>query len=475
MRLAAGSTARRLPVVPRQTAMLMAGLVLVAVLVVGVLFGIEAALAGFVICFAIYAALRSFPTAMGLLLLGSAGLNYGILLEYRIEAKGALSLSLPISILDMLLFVAAASLVLNLLSETKRTPIPGYLVLPIWLYSAAIALGLLRGVAAGNSLYYMAKDLRLHTAFLVSLVGTAMFAAQRRHLRILVLVLCMAALAVSIQQFAVLSRLAYGAPITQARDVRIPAQVLPVATAFLVMLSLARNSRLPTWASLALHAVYALAAVLSFTRSVWAQLALTYALTVFLVGLGRIGRVLAVLALVVPLLVASGPIVDALLSPGSSVSELMVERALALAQGQQDPSQAARLFEMQAAWVKWLSSPILGSGLGAEVFAYDPVEGRVTGRSFLHNSVMEYAVKTGILGLVAAAYLYAAGIRGAMRMRFLRTDELSVYSTAVACGLIPFVLVGIWSGNLQHIGFAPMLGLLLGLNWPAMAAEEASA
>jgi len=472
MRLTADITAHRTPDVHRQTAVIAAGLVVIAVLAVGVLFSLEASVLALLACAVIYAALRSFPAAMGLLLLASAGLNYGILLEYRIEAKGALSLSLPISILDLLFFITSASLAVNLLSGAKRTPIPTYLVMPIWLYSAALAVGLLRGVAAGNPLYYMAKDLRLHAVFLVSLVGTAMFAAQRRHLRTLIILLCIAGLAVAVQQFAVLSRLAYGAAITQARDVRIPAQVLPVAIAFLMMISLTGHSRIPTWLALALHAVYALAAVLSFTRSVWAQLALTYVLTLFLVGFGRIGRILAVLALVVPLLLASGPLVDALLSPGSSVSELMVERALALAQGQQDPSQAARLFEMQAAWVKWLSSPILGSGLGAEVFAYDPVEGRVTGRSFLHNSVMEYALKTGILGLLAAAYLYVAGIRGAMRVRFLRTDELSVYSTAVACGLIPFVLVGIWSGNLQHIGFAPLLGLLLGLNWPAMAGEE---
>ncbi|MGQ9525343.1 MAG: O-antigen ligase family protein [Armatimonadota bacterium] len=475
MRHTADTAVARTPDMRRQTATVVAAAVLAGVLAVGVLFSMEAALAGVLACAVIYTALRSFPASMGLLLLASAGLNYGVLLEYRVEAKGILSLSLPISILDILIFLTILSLLINLLFGARMAPIPGYLVWPLWLYLVALAVGVLVGIANNNSLYYIAKDLRLHAAFLVSLLGTAVLAPQRRHLRAFVVLLLVAAFSVSIQQFAVLSRLAYGAAITQARDVRIPAQVLPVAIAFLMVLSLAGHRRIPVWLSITLHAVYALAAVLSFTRSVWAQLALTYVLTVFLVGLGRIGRILAVLVLVIPLLFAAGPLVDTLLSPGGSVNELMVERALALARGQQDPSQAARLFEMQAAWVKWLSSPILGSGLGAEVFAYDPIEGRVTGRSFLHNSVLEYALKTGILGLIAAGYLYAAGIRNALRMRFFHTDELSAHSTAVACAFLPFVLVGIWSGNLQHIGFAPLLGLLLGLNWPAMVNEEAPA
>jgi O-antigen ligase len=417
-------------------------------------------------------AISSFPAALTILLAASTGLNYGLLLEYRLQSQGVLTIAVPLSVLDFCAFLAAASLALNLASSRRRAAIPGYLILPLWLFCGATALGTMYGLINGNSVYSLAKDLRVQMYFLLGLVGTATLAANRAYLRTLVIALTAAALSVSFQLLGHMAWASSGRMLSQIRDVGIPVQVLPVAAAFGAILWFTGRSKMPREAFIPLQALYALTVLLSFTRSVWAQLALGYLLVFLFLGFGQRRRALGMALLVLPLVLFTAPILGRALASGKSLGSLVTERVVSLTQGEEDISQASRLFEGEAALTRWLASPIWGAGLGAEIQAFDPARGRMETTDFLHNSLLYYALKMGILGLLTVLWVYVAAIRGALRARAEGTGEVSLYATGVICALVPFALIGIWSGNLNYVGFSPLLGILLGINWPALAAEE---
>ncbi|MGC8833772.1 MAG: O-antigen ligase family protein, partial [Armatimonadota bacterium] len=403
----------------------------------------------------------------------SCGLSYGLLLDYRFESRGLLNIAVPISLLDGAALLAAASAVSAAAAGVRRKPLPPYLIIPLLVYAASIALGIAMAFFNSNPLYAMFKDIRVQVYFLLALFITSAYAASADELRFLIVVIILAAVSVGVQQIVHVLTIDPGMALFQVRDVRIPVQMLPIATSFLIPLWVSRRRRRDWWFLPPAQALFLCAVLLSFTRSVWAQFALGIAMVLLFLSLRQRMVVVKALVISLPLVIFVTPILGRSIAYRQSLGALLAERVVSFAQGEEDASQAARLLEGQAALLKWLANPILGSGLGTEIESFDPVQGKMVRGEFLHNSLLYYAIKLGLPGLIGLIWIYAASVGTAVKTRSV--PSLSCYAAGTVCALIPFALIGIWSGNLNHVAFSPLLGFLVGINWTALAAGSTPA
>jgi len=451
------------------------GIAGVLVVAVGLALGMPV-LAGLVLVGAVaLVALRSLPAAMAIVLYVCTGLSYSLVLEYRLQSRGLLfDLSLPFSIIDACAVLMALSLLVAWGTVKRRASLPRYLILPLWLYLGAVLIGVLYGISQGNPRYALLKDLRVQVYFLLALFATAVFGGRREFMRLLVGVFVVSALSVSVLQFARMLGVENATTFEAVRDVSIPIYIAPIASAFLTLLWFSGKSRLSTTIFVPLQAIYLLAVLLSFTRSVWVQLVITYVLVFLFLGLKERRRALGMALVILPLVLFGAPILGGSIASHRPISALVAERAISLAQGEEDRSQASRLYESGAALSRWLASPIFGAGMGMEIDAFDAVSGHVIRTEFLHNSPLYYALKMGIIGFLAVGWLYVAAIKGAMRAR-AAGGEVGLYASGLVCSVTPMLLITMWSGGLNSVGTAPVLGVIVGLNWPALTAEEAQA
>ena len=419
------------------------------------------------------ASVRRPAVALAILIFTSCGLSYGLLLDYRFESRGLLSIAVPISLLDGAALLAAVSAASAAVVGVRKKPLPPYLTIPLLIYLASIALGIATAFLNSNSLYALFKDIRVQVYFLLALFMASAYVASTDELRLLIVVIILAAVSVGIQQLVHVLTVDPGMALFQVRDVRIPVQMLPVATGFLIPLWVSRRHRRDWWFLPPAQALFLCAIILSFTRSVWAQFAVGTTMVLLFLSLRQRVMVVKALVLSLPLVILVTPILARAITYRQSLGALLAERVVSFAQGEEDASQAARLLEGQAALLKWLENPILGSGMGTEIEAFDPVQEKMVKGEFLHNSLLYYAIKMGLPGLISLIWIYAASVGAAIKARSM--PGLSPYATGMVCALVPFALIGIWSGNLNHAAFSPLLGFLVGINWTALAADSMSA
>jgi O-antigen ligase len=154
------------------------------------------------------------------------------------------------------------------------------------------------------------------------------------------------------------------------------------------------SARRPLW-SLALGALFLGGVLLSQARSVWLGAAL--GILVAILGASRMTRrrLLRQLPLIAVVTLAA---LAAVVAINLGLSEDLATRAASLTGVSADLTTVWRLYVWNEAAKELAASPILGLGLGQPFVYYDIVEGDwQTGRQ-LHNSHLELAYYTGILG-----------------------------------------------------------------------------
>lgn len=420
-----------------------------------------------------------FEYSLFLLLLLSAGVNYNLMLEYRLEMEGVSPKGLPLSLLDLVVFATFLSGFLRLLvpqkGNTSPTPsdFPQPFQRPFLLMVGVVLFSALWGVVQGNSSYQLLRDLRTLVYFLGSFYLASRLIDHSRQVKRIAYALVIAGILVAFQQvITFFGRLSGFLEISSLRDVGIPTGTIAFASLILFFASLYRLRMLPAGFHLPLQGFMGLGILVSFTRSVWAQFLLGYSLSLFYLDLRRRQRAFLLMLVLGFFLVLILPRFIELFAGNVSVQQLLVERVQSFFRGVRDPSQAARLSEASVAFQEWLQSPFLGRGLGYRFYFFDPVGGRTLPSDHIHNSVLFYLVKTGILGLLAVSILYWRALRLLVRVAFQRGGEAVVLAKGLACALISSILLGIWSGNLNWVSSSPVLGSLLGLNWALIFQEE---
>ncbi|MDR7521387.1 MAG: O-antigen ligase family protein [Armatimonadota bacterium] len=238
---------------------------------------------------------------------------------------------------------------------------------------------------------------------------------------------------------------------------------MAVATVLLAGLSAAgpRRRRLFSMAALP---VVALALVLTWSRGAWLGAGLGLATLAGRIGVRRLW----------PAALAAAVIL------GVSAAALAPRWAWHLAR-LRDVAPAEGPFSRIAVWraVPGLvaSRPLLGSGFGTFIFAYEGSAQRdpaLPGVPFAHNLFLNFAVETGLLGLVALLLFLGAGLLDLVRWG-LRTPAGSPASAVSAAALAAFVaLVGhqLVDGTVMGAHMAVGLYALVGLG--AAASLKAS-
>lgn len=420
-----------------------------------------------------------FEYSLFFLLLLSAGVNYNLMLEYRLELEGVSPKGLPLSLLDLVVFATFLSGFFQLLTSRRRIPppIPSAFPRPFrWPFLLMVGVLLLSafwGIAQGNSSYQLLRDLRTLVYFLGSFYLTSHLIGHPRQVKLLAYALVIAGILVALQQvITFFGRLSGFLEISSVRDVGIPTGTIVFASLILFFASLYRLRVLPASFHLPLQGFLGLGILVSFTRSVWAQFLLGYSLSLFYLDLRKRQRAFGLMLVLGFFLVLVLPRFVELFAGNVSVQQLLVERVRSFFRGARDPSQAARLSEASVAFQEWLQSPFLGRGLGYRFYFFDPVEGRTLPSDHIHNSILFYLVKMGILGLLAVSILYWRALRLLVQTAFQRGGEALILAKGLACALISSILLGIWSGNLNWVSSSPVLGSLLGLNWALISQEE---
>ena len=447
--------------------------VAVAVGVIGILIDLQLLSIAVLVILLATVSFRRPNVALATLIFMSCGFSYELLLDYRIESHGLLNIAVPISLLDGAALLATVSAVSGAVFGVKKKPLPPYLVIPIIFYLFSIAIGIVMAFLNANPHYALLKAIRVQAYFLLALFMTSAYVTSTDELRSIILAIAMAAISVGIQQIVHLLTIDPGTPLFRARDVRIPVQVLPVAMGFLVPLWILRRRWRDWWLLSVTLGFFTCAILLSFSRSIWIQLIMEIAMLFMLLSSRQRMMIARTLVVSILMVIFVAPILAYAIAYHQSLGSLLAERVASFAQGTGDASQAARLLEGQAALLKWLESPILGSGLGTEIEAFDPAQGEMVKGEFLHNSILYYGIKLGLPGLISLVWIYAASLKAALKARSI--PNLTHYATGAVCATVPFVFIGIWSGNLNFAAFSPLLGFLVGINWTAFSSDSTPA
>ena len=219
-----------------------------------------------------------------------------------------------------------------------------------------------------------------------------------------------------------------------------------------------------------LVSMFSLALVLTFSRGYWVG-AFVGGIVLFSFGEKRERRKLAGLVLVVGvsaigiMLVFFHEIFSALIST-------VFLRLFSTAGAAQDISLANRLVESAAVWSAIWTSPIMGSGLGAEYTFYSLLRKTTLHTIYVHNAYLYLWFKLGILGLVAFLASYGGKILAGVRLALGHRDHprRPLLLSAVAI-LIAMLLISITSPQF----YARDSVLIITLCWGTIAGFDRDA
>lgn len=416
---------------------------------------------------------RRFEYALALLLGGSLGFSYRILLDLRPTVG---DVSLPVTALDFLGFLVFVSMFLGLVGRRESLALPRHLILPYVLFLFVTFFGLAYGLLSnGGSMSTYLRDGRLFFTIHLCLLGTAWFVRHPKQLRFLAVVLILAGIGCACQQnwrlFAMGSMGVMG-----IRDVFLPVQILSIAVTFLIIYRHHGIRLCPPNTFPFLLTFLLLALLVSFTRSAWVMMVLSYALCLQYMGAKQRGRSILLALGAIAVLIFVVPFVSSFFSHGMSLQSLMEERYKQIVNNN-DIGTQARMVSSASAWTEYTRSPVIGLGVGFPIYTYD-IEKRTTVEDTnLHNSLLFYAIKIGAVGVVIMIWLIVAAMRRMSRTASSKVEattpaqiEVKAFAQSLFAGFVPVASIGIWSGNLNYIVFMPLLGMTLGIHWDKLAA-----
>jgi O-antigen ligase len=180
---------------------------------------------------------------------------------------------------------------------------------------------------------------------------------------------------------------------------------------------------------------------------------------------------------VIAILLTVIPFISELSSNGMDLQKMIDMRVQTLV-NQNDFAAESRIVTSVSAWGIFVESPIWGKGIGYPIYVYSIEDRGMVEAQLLHNSALYYGIKIGTIGLFSLIWLMIVGSRSASRIaneeksdQSADEREIKAFAQAMISGMIPFFLIGPWSGNLNYFPFMMPLGLFIGLNWELILAN----
>ena len=387
-----------------------------------------------------------------MLLFVAVGIDYSTVLDYRVEPFGV-----PVSAIDVLLFVL---LLCGFLRSFRGTPHAHRIPRGVLIAAAALAtvsiIGVIGGMKEDYALYDIVKDFRLALYLLLSFWLFTLI-PLKQHLGLLTWVLIVGGVAVAIQVLAAFYQGYFvTGQLAAARAVWIPAQILTFAI-FLLMAKRYRATGFFRRSLLyACVLLFLMAMLLSLTRSIWIQLAMT---TCFLGLVGRrLRRVTLVVLMLTVLTLSSVGLLAIVVEELPEELRTRIEAFSSFLRGEERGSLYSRFDEASAGMHKFYHSPVLGRGFGTTIESYDQASRRLIVTTFMHNSAVFYLLKLGIVGALAFFSFCALALFRALRVP--ADSELVTRARLLFSLLAGFMVTGNFSGNLNYAPFMILLGAL---------------
>lgn len=386
----------------------------------------------------------------------SITMDWGMVLGLRFSLAG-----LPISILDivflLLVVVGTWESVLGRFCRNAASPFQVWITILLALW---VVVGVVSGLAEGNSSYDVLKDLRVIAYLLVSFWAFALFVPLRGYLDSINSLVIFAGIVVSLQVFyGFFEGYLRSGNAASARDVLIPAQTLPFAFLFLFL----RHGWFPKrrkGSVFVCMVLFSAAMLLTLTRGVWLEFVLAVCFYLLFARRRRArllsGVVIAAVILAVALSYCEG--MGWLPGVGREV-QYRFESFVNFAHGRPAETWIGRLNELSTGFSKVRERPFQGWGLGTAIHFVDPtLHQTLTESTYFHDSVLYYLVKLGIPGLLMfiAFSVYPIGRLVSVNLRSLYYDEGRI----VLSSLAGFMLAGNFSGNLSYPPFMVLLGAM---------------
>lgn len=368
------------------------------------------------------------------------------------------------SVMDVLLVVLVLSFVLDLGRRGEAPRLPGPFSAPLGLVAAALAAGVVVGLANGGDGYGIALTVRTLAYLLIVPLVTVNVLRTRASLKMFALGAVLAGVYKGVE--GTIAWLAgAGHPFGEGTLTYFPPAANLVLLTFLLGLVAAAGERVPlprwVWAA-APFAVVAL--FFSYRRSFWIA-ALLGLFVVLLVGRHR-GRLLPIAAALAAAIWAA-----VALAGGSEAEGLISERAreLDLSRIASNPSDRYRLGELRNVREELRANPVLGIGIGVpwtveHSFSYQP-----GARNYVHVAVFWYWLKLGLAGLAAYVWLMITALRVAYRVArtvaepLVRAAGVTLFATFL--GIVLLEATATFTG--VNVRFTVLVGALLG--WLAAA------
>lgn len=373
----------------------------------------------------------------------------------------------PLRLTDVLVLALAAGVTLRVTSggETLRTP--GQMSLPLLLFTAAVAMGVIVGLAGDTDPSAFGGSLRdlLSLPLLPLLVVNVL--TTRRDIELglgLVFALVVVKTAVGAAGYALgVGRVVEGTVLTYYA----PTANLLLLTFVLATLAFpfarAQLPRLVWWVAPAAFAVL----ILSFRRSFWIALVLG-AVVVILVVTGRQGRALLIPAGAM-LLAALAFSVSTLANTRSDSPVVQRVQSLSPSQLQGSAYERYRLDEQRSVLAEIAERPFTGIGVGVPWRARYPLAITFPGaRDYSHVVILWYWLKLGLIGVLAYVLLIGAAVRSGLAI-WQRAPDPVVRAAGLALGT-SFLALAVAETTGSFLGVETRLTIVAAIGLGALAA-----
>lgn len=371
-----------------------------------------------------------------------------------------------ISLLDVLVALAIASVGLDLMRHRRRLRVPRPLGVPLVTLALAMITGVVVGHAAGASLRFAVASENVLGYLLLLPIAICNLDLDRRQItRILTLALALASVKAVLGLIEVAAH--RGSPIEGIAQLTYyePAANWLIMIAILIIFAvIVARGKPPRWMLLATPLLIA-CLLLSYRRSFWIATVLGL-LLVLMLGTTPMGRRL--------LVVASLAVAVAILLLGSTnfqAQSPIVKRAVSLAPAKLNASveDRYRLDERANVLAEIRMHPIAGLGVTipwAATAQTLSVEGEATGRQYVHFAALWFWLKLGVLGLCAyVGFMIGSMCLAYQAWRASREPLLSAFALASLCGIVGLLVMDT-TGSFTGVDarftvlFATQVGLL---------------
>lgn len=193
------------------------------------------------------------------------------------------------------------------------------------------------------------------------------------------------------------------------------------------------------WLAFLILAIFGLAMIVTFTRSVWLGAIVGFAVVFLFIPLKFKLRMIVYFAVFASIALAIMVVFFGDLA--TFIFDQLSKRFLTIGQAGKDLSLLNRLVEAQAVIEKIKMNPIVGYGLG-KTFSFDPIIPGPKTTWYVHNTLLFVWFKVGFIGLIALLIFTGGGLIQALKLYKSQTENFQkTLLIGLAASLVAFYVI----------------------------------